>query len=349
MMCDQRGYPLRWHTLSGKYHDATALLEMAKEAAALSWVKGPPIVMDRAAGNAGATETLDGTGLRYITALPDPELASSGAPIPWEVLDQLQAETTVEGVALRLEAAGFTKADGTRYIRDLGVFEKSPSASASPITVATRALQVLALVEAGVAIDGIAAKMEISTRQVYIHKRLTTLTMEIRARLGSAGGEFLGMRDLQRLAEAEPEEQAKLLDEVLAAPDKHRHSVRGEARPGYRARAILSIGPDRFLDNRSADEESHAKVELEVADLNRRLTHKANRRTDGSALSEIESALRTFKLRARVKITGAFGRRRIPMGCVGTPLHIGDMRGRPSLPLGRVDALGAPTYFRAGP
>ena len=34
-----------------------------------------------------------------------------------------------------------------------------------------------------------------------------------------------------------------------------------------------------------------------MADLNRRLSHKANRRTDGSALSEIESILRIFKLR----------------------------------------------------
>lgn len=98
LLCDQRGFPLRWQTLTGTFHDATALLDMAKLAAGLDWVTDQPVVLDRAVGNARAVQTLTETGLRFVTALPWIEFASSEAPIPWEKVSALQAAALAPGI-----------------------------------------------------------------------------------------------------------------------------------------------------------------------------------------------------------------------------------------------------------
>ena len=313
LLCDHRGYPLRWHTLSGRYHDPTALLDMAREAAALPWTKGVPVVMDRAAGNAAATEFLHASGLRYVTALPDPELISSGVPIPWEVLDPLQAETEEEPIRARLRAAGFTAVHDDRYILDLGVFQKTRSAGASRVPVAVDALRILAGLELGPTRAAVAARLGISTRHLQRHMPLRSLTAQVRSRIQVENVERLALSDLVKIASSAPEEQSKVLDALLAAADGPRRTAQGHGAPAYPARAVLSFSPERFLADRRNDREHIAAIEALVADVNRRLGHRSNRRTDGSALAEVEHELRRFGLRGVFTplIETAEGRRRV--------------------------------------
>lgn len=94
LLCDQRGFPLRWTTMSGRYHDATALLEIAEAAAKLDWVGDKPVILDRAVGNARAVERLAASGIHYLTALPWIEFDPSGARIPWDKVAALQSASS---------------------------------------------------------------------------------------------------------------------------------------------------------------------------------------------------------------------------------------------------------------
>lgn len=296
MLCDQRGLPLRWKTLSGNYHDGNALLEMAREAAKLPWANGLPLTMDRAVGHAGATEQLHAAGLHYVTALPDPELESSGAPIPWTTLDALQGDS-VEGMAATLAGDGFERT-GDRFVRDLGLFEKTHSASASRRSMASAALEVVLEIERGPSSAAVADRVGINIRSVQRHRPLTSLAAAVRARLLQDDDRVnrLSFDALLGLARLPAEAQPAALERLLAEGGM-RCTARGRGEPTYPCRAVLCVNPERVRSDRDRDEAHVAVVEAEVDDLNRRLSHKSNRRTDASALTEVEVALRKYGLR----------------------------------------------------
>lgn len=313
MTCDQRGYPLRWHTLSGKYHDPTALLDMAREVAALPWARGVPVVLDRAAGKAGATETLHASGLHYVTALPDPELESSGVPIPWVAVDALSAETSNDAIATRLREAGFSEDDRGRWVLDLGVFDKAHSADASRTSTAVAAMRLLEAIEAGPSPKAVAARMNVSTRLLRRHGPLRALVKDVRQRLLTEDADRLGFPHLLTIGAAPPEDQSARLDHLLSTLPKRRHSTRTTAQSTYPARGVVVISPDRLVEERQADEAHVQRIEELVADMNRRLAHPSNQRTDASALAEIEQGLRRFGLGGvfRVLLTSSGSSRRI--------------------------------------
>ena len=313
LLCDQRGYPLRWHTLNGRFHDGTSLLEMAREIAALPWAQGVPVAIDRAVGHAGATEALDASGLHYITALPDPELESSGAPIPWPVLDALQSDDSGTAMDARLKEAGFSADDRGRWVKDLGVFDKARAAGSERVSIAAAAVDIVESMEAR-SPEGASRLAGISTRHLRRHQPLRALVPEVRARLRDEEACWLNLTDLRAISTAPPSEQMAQLEALLAVRHRHRQTARGRAIPTtYRARAVLSVSPERVLADRCSDEDNVAKVHKVVADVNRRLSHRSNRRTDGSALAEVEQASQRYGLGGvlRCQITGSGSDRRV--------------------------------------
>ena len=296
LLCDGTGHPLRWRTLSGDYHDSTALLELARQVAELPWTRNVPLVLDRAVGNAGGTETLDALGLRYVTALPDPELQSSGVPLPWEVLDALQSESSVEAIERRLADAGCVADGKGRWLLDLGVFDKARPAQAGRVSTAISAMDVLDALDVAPSTAVAAARLGMSPRHVRHHFVLKPLGAVVRDRLRHDHEGRLAMNDLVAIAQAPVDQQSTVLDQLLARPDQARRSARSRARSTYRARAVLCVSPERVLSDRRSDEEHRAKVQTLAADVTHRLAHPSNRRTDASALAEVEQYLRRFGL-----------------------------------------------------
>ncbi len=315
MLCDQRGFPLRWQTLAGHYHDGTALMDMAREAAALPWARGIPVVIDRAVGHASATETLHASGLRYVTALPDPELESSGVPIPWELLESLRSETSVEVIGRTLSSGGFSTRGRGRWVCDLGTFDKAHSAEAGRVSVAAAAMDILDCIEATGSDKAAVEQAGVTTRHVRRHKPLRTLIPAVRARLRTADACRLALSDLLQIALAQPDEQGSVLATLLIERVGKRNMAHNRSRATYRARAVLSVSPERMLSDRMADEERVAKVEALVADVNRRLSHPSNRRTDASALAEVQEGVRRHSMGSvfRTSITGTGWERRISL------------------------------------
>lgn len=300
LLCDQRGYPFRWHTLDGRYHDPTALAEMAAEAAKLPWTKGVPVVMDRAAGNAAAIEGLDASGLHYVTAVPSPEFESCQAPIPWEALDALQAESSVGDIVTRITEAGFVDAGKNRYVRDLGLFDKARTADTARPSLALASLRLLEEIERESSLPVMAKRSDTPLRTLQRYAGLRGLSSVLRERIRSGDADGLDLKQLRGLAVAPPDAQSRLLDTLVADQPARRRRAHGKhaGEPlTLRARGVLSFSPQRFLDDRRVDEEHVAHVMACVEGINQRLAHPSNRRTDASALAEVEKDLKKFGLR----------------------------------------------------
>ena len=82
LLCNEHGFPLRWKTLPGREKDPEALRGLVAQIEAEPWAKGVPIVFDRAMGTAGAVGRLWVSGLRFVTAVHRPEIASYTEAVP---------------------------------------------------------------------------------------------------------------------------------------------------------------------------------------------------------------------------------------------------------------------------
>ena len=321
LLCDQRGFPLRWQTLAGTFHDATVLLEMAKLAASLDWVTDQPVVLDRAVGNARAILTLTETGVRFVTALPWIEFTSSGAPIPWEKASALQAAALEPGatdasVAAVGAAQGFSRPRADRFLHDLGVFEKAPPQKAAGDAATVVAMRFAQDIGASTcSMRALAAERGVSEASVRHHRRLLGLVDVLQRRTLAGEARTIGVEALGRIAGLPVAEQLAAFEAAIARfPDRCRHARTTAPDPvdvpPLRARGVLSFNPARCRATRSAEDESVSKLKRAIADLNDRLAAPARPRTDGSALAA------AHKLILRAKMGNVYAARLVTTGTI---------------------------------
>lgn len=308
LLCDDRGFPMRWHTLSGNYHDPTALLEMAVEAGKLDWVGDKPIVLDRAAGNAAAVETLHKTGMRFLTALPWSEFVSSGAPIPWDKIGGLQAACEVNGtspdsIVQAATAAGFENSGDDRFVLDLGVFDKAPAQSSDRPSAAVGAMRFARRIkdDEGMLSD-LAAEFGVTVTAARRHRRLLQLADDIQLRVLAGQADAIGSTELRMIAQLAPSDQLPAFEAAIALHPDRVVRARGNSPGGQavtrRTRGVLYFNAKRFLEKRSADNENLIRVRAYVAELNLRLASKTNHSSDGSALAAAHKRIVRFGLGA---------------------------------------------------
>lgn len=299
LLCDQRGVPLRWHTLDGRYHDATALAAMADEVAHLPWAAGVPVVVDRALGHGGWLDKLDKLGLHFVTCVPASELQGCGAQLPWQDIDEWRDIDEPQLLAARAEAAGFVRVHDRRYVLDVGLFDKARPRNADRSSRAVAAMDVLELLESPASAQlprsVLAKQLGISERALQRHTVLKQLTAEVRQRIRQGEADTLNFARLHELARVTPEQQLVALAQAVAqAPDRRLRAptARCLAELSFPARGALALNPVRLIEDRKADEEALARVRRVAKEVNRALASPSSRRTDASALAAVHKAVR---------------------------------------------------------
>lgn len=142
LLCDDRGYPLRWEVVPGKRVDSKCLGDMVETIESCPWVGDGPVVLDRAMGKASSVALLVKSGLRFLTAVPRTEIESHTERIPYRFFEDFepeaerdQSEEDVEDVEAATKAfdgdverarelaerAGLTKVNDTLYVLELGL------------------------------------------------------------------------------------------------------------------------------------------------------------------------------------------------------------------------------------
>ncbi len=127
LLCNERGYPLRWKVLQGKTKDGKALCDAVDEVKTLSWAQGVPMVFDRAMGKVGAVTRLVQSSLCFVTAVCRSEIGSYTDALPTDVLkaldgseDEREQKQVMKQAARHMCDAGLKKVDEQLYVLDLG-------------------------------------------------------------------------------------------------------------------------------------------------------------------------------------------------------------------------------------
>ncbi len=318
LLCDQRGFPLRWKTLPGKFGEATVMGDIVEEIKSLPWVGENPIAMDRAMGNATTLVRLLGTEVRFVTAIPGHEFDSWTEAIPWQPFAGLDLLGTKKAREEDLRAV-YALASATpleeeihrtrRWILDLGTvvredLHRDPPPGQGPVANMLR--QALAFETETRRGDStqeqIADRHSTTKRTVRRYLILTRLVPEVRERVLAGEAERLAHGCLKDLAKMPPEKQVDAFEQRLVrAPARkqgRRLQVGGhdDDAPPVAVRLVVTFNPEAFVNQRLAAREDLKALKGFLADLNRRLRSKSSRRKPGSIEREVGNQLHRLKL-----------------------------------------------------
>ena len=318
LLCNERGYPVRWKTLPGRTKDHQALGELVEEIEAEPWVSGVPIVFDRAMGRAGSVARLWASGLRFVTAVARTEIRSYTDALPAEAFEQIagadddaERERQVAEAGRIAEAVGMQKVDERLYVLDLGVAgrrlrlesggpgaedEAEPEGLGSGPKWLARARKYRRL---------------LAERQYGSQAELARQQGVSRARMSQVMALLRLDEELQRqvlagrygsISEVKLRQIAKLRTKAAQRRALADHSGGGR-RPGRdraapkarvveaKLRRVLYFNPQMLVDQRAVATRQRQEVEALIADLNRRLARRTKQATVDEVLAEVHGIL----------------------------------------------------------
>jgi len=318
LLCDDRGLPLRWKTLSGRYRESDTMRAVVEQIADLDWAAEVPLVMDRAMGRDQTVEFLANSGTHFITAVPVDEFASHTDRIPHETTAQVDVAGTPGGLdddlhRVRKAAvrAGYTKVSDARYVLDLRTMKKSGGTDRRVVrrrrsNAPSRTVGALRLAQAlqqgrreGRTISELAQEHGCGSTTVKRHLQLLRLGEPIHRRVMAGEADALGVEQLREIATLRVADQEQAFDEACepSTPTPlQRHAKWTEPEPPIELRYIVHFNPERFVEQRRVAMEQERELEVFVNDLNRRLQSPNSRRTQASVRAEVDRQLRKKKL-----------------------------------------------------
>lgn len=313
LLCDQRGLPLRWATLTGSHYEARSMLAIIDEVHQLPWARHLPVVADRAMGRGVTVEELLARDVRCVTAVPAPEIAGYSTRIPLGIFDHVrlgdsersdpQTVAALRAVAL---AAGFHEVSTTRYVLDLGVIAKGEGAA--PVVAAARApsraraaLAIGRRLEAeraaGATWEELVRRYQCTRANLLRWQQLLTLPAELQARIEAGEADRVTPRALWDLTRRPaPEQPTAFAAACQAAADEpvlraSRVLARLIGVPLLKVRAVVLFNPERFIEQRQAVSRAVAELDEVVAQVNRALHAARATRSPESAVGKVRTAL----------------------------------------------------------
>ena len=316
LLCDERGYPLRWATLPGSHYETATMMDIVSQTAATEWLRDVPIVMDRAMGCEQTILALRELDVQFITATRVQEFSNYSPRVPLGAFDDIAAsdDDAVYEAALadRATELGFqTRPDGRRLL-DLGVFVKGQDTPRGTITLRTGISRAIAAVRAG---RRVAAEMERRVRMVELVQRFGASQTTLRSwmRLNDLAPEIVdrilageadrvlpqGLHQVACLPIAEQQTAFLALVEQAGEGPPVRPTRRlaafGTCEP-LTVRAVVVFSPDRFMRTRRKARQRLDKIREFVGQLNERLRSPHSRSTESSVLAAIGAELRRDSL-----------------------------------------------------
>ena len=324
LLCNERGYPLRWQVISGQTNDSVAMTEMFKDLHGLPWVEKAPIVVDRAMGNTAHIRAMHETGLRFVTALVKSEFGNYAPNLPHQCLDDMgmpdDSAEFMDRVVETVQSTGMTKAADNLFFTDLGVVTYAGEDKEKKLNQ---------LVVNGKSVDRTIYAMRQCRNMVQwvADGRASSLTAAAKALgLGSSGvvWKYLSLRhlahdiqdeilegraagrtlvELKRIASLkDAPAQRKAFEALLDSPSpparpdsvvsQRDASTQPDTSKPLRVRAALYFNPERFVTQRRNAYEKVKAIERFFSTLNTQLASPRSRRSKESLLGHIHQRLR---------------------------------------------------------
>ena len=333
LLCNELGYPLRWEVIEGKCADSTAMMDMARQIAGLSWTDKTPLVCDRAMGNTAQIRAMAKLNIPFVTALTTKEFGSYTDKIPEVEVDTSALCGTDEEMTEALISETVEWAQGTDlhkvcddlFLKDLGVVERNLKVPKEPIRPTAQSAAQRAMLLCRVLQDAIsqgrhrsyttaAQELGISRSLAYKYAPLSNLpeTMQEDILQGSARDAPVE-RLLEIAHETDPEKQRadfeQLLPSVPAPPTEKKRGARIRPLPDeqahlgepLRVRLVACFNPQRFVEQRNTAARHCAEIDKSVARLNAALAQKPKKTT--AVLAEVDRKLRRYNLIDAFEVT----------------------------------------------
>jgi hypothetical protein len=323
LLCNEHGYPLRWHVIAGKKAEPSAMHHLLNEVRGLEWLGTTPVVCDRVMGTSCEIGQLLRRGLRFVTALRRTEFGAYTGAIPHlSVADiepalqgaEARPDPCVAEAARRVEQAGMQRATETLYVLDLGIVQRDARIVKSVVASTDRAGQAMAMsreidamVQRGDA-DSFASAARQMGVTLGVCKRVRTLLQldrGVQQDILDGKAAALSVNCLGRLARIEEAAaQRRAFDQMLVSRRRRRvegavpsspASVQPEQQPervALRVRAVAYFNPQRFVEKRRSAQQQLHTVQAYVTKLNDKLTGLRSKRTPRSIEIELDRMLR---------------------------------------------------------
>jgi hypothetical protein len=321
LLCDAEGYPLRWATVAGNHHEAASMMGQLRQVADQPWMSQVPMVVDRALGRGVSIGALCAHDLRFVTAVPAPEIPSYSPDIPLGAFDAVGVDgadrnddDAVEQLHRAATDLGFERVSDERYVLDLGTLDRSDDLKAidegDPDSMAgapTRAVMTLRVahrlqqeLDAGVAdhVDDLAERYHCSDRTIRNWLALLGLGPDAQRLVLQGAADRLPLDEMTRIARMQPQQQCSAIlaaqagaeDQAVLWPSKALEQVL--ARSPVQVHGVVLFNPQRFLEQRQAAQQQIDKLGAFVDDLNERLRSPSSRRKRDSVLAVVGAELR---------------------------------------------------------
>ncbi len=328
LLCNERGYPLRWDVVAGRTNDVLCMGAMLRAVAGLRWSARVPVVCDRAMGRTAQLREMLAANLHFVTALTSTEYdAYVPERIPWAAVsdvtpseqaadDPAMHEAAVAQARKQALAAGLTQVEDNLLVLDAGVVTRvgtepqAPGSEASTDNdVAARAMQCCRAIEedlatgrfSSAAAAGAARGLAKSLTDKYRLLRALPDDVQLQIVDGKAAGRTLV--ELLRIAHIKDvEAQRDAFAHLLATRPTARHRARrgtpasSQAHDGgevpVRVRAVIYFNPHRFVDERLRAQALLARVARFVEQLNASLASPRSRMQPPQILSAVDRELR---------------------------------------------------------
>ena len=341
LLCNERGYPLRWSVIPGRRADATAMHDVFEQIRGLSWLGDTPVVCDRAMGTSADIAKLLRTGARFITGLRSNEWTAYTTAIPHHHLAELSPSADdLQGSALAVEAArrvidaGMQHVSPTLYVLDLGVLERNEPVQA-PRPQAPSDLRRALMLGRQIHAEGLAAgnfrgaarRLGVSVAMSKVYRQLLKLDAELQQEILDGSADALSMRGVLKVA-ALPDgaRQRQLFEQLRSARSVPpvRPSLAGEPVGAsqdeavqLRVRAAVTFNPQLFIDERRRARQQLDDIRRFVEEFNEQLARPRDRRSRRDVEFALDRLLRrrdlleAFKVRIDEQATEGASRYRV--------------------------------------
>lgn len=329
LLCDQRGFPLRWDTVEGSAAESTIMLDLLRGAVKDGVVGTHPVVMDRAMGRGAHMSALADSKIAFVTAIVRPEFSSFVRNGPWGVFGDAEVsgsprtrQRDLERLAELALDAGMTATDDGRFVLDLGVAccplaeERSHEvgqAFLADLLAEVDFMEELLASGSASSMGVIADWYGVSRQTLSRYRRLSKLAPQVRERVLAGQAEDLYLEELQKLADLPADAQLAALEQFLlelAEQDRERAKppkILDIRRKNLILRRVVWFSPELLLQRRTTARAQLASLESAVAALNAAQRHQAHPRsslmmlTDARALLKKRSWLRVFNVTTRTR------------------------------------------------
>ncbi len=319
LLCNERGYPLRWSVIPGRRGDSTAMLDVFDEIRGLNWLGTAPVVCDRAMGSSADIAKLLQTRVHFITGLRCNEWTSYTTAIPHGCLadlatpaDDAEAKAFALEAARRVSQAGMQQVSPTLHVLDLGLIERIEPVRASPANRPSDIRRALLLGKQihseGSALGnfrGAGRRLGVSVAMSKCYRKLLALDAELQQEILDGRADTLSLNAALRIA-AVPDaaEQRQMFERARSArpasparppsldePARADEEDKEEAVP-LRVRAAVTFNPELFTDQRRRAQQQLDDIRRFVAELNEQLARPRSSRSRRHIEAAIDRVLR---------------------------------------------------------